>query len=142
MIRASKSLPPRLRRSRGQLLSITKRELSETRQEQCSCRPPGAVARLPCDCAWVVPETAHRSVQWRSLHRCILVLPSFSPLATSSARPRHHSGVSQMISQLCFSPSGRVVLPTAQNSLPSGRPQANMSPFHSLSCFHISNFPP
>jgi hypothetical protein len=41
MIRASKSLPPRLRLSRGQLLSITKRELSETRQEQCSCRPPG-----------------------------------------------------------------------------------------------------
>src|SRR5215471_6659815 len=77
-----------------------------------------------------------------SLHRCTLVLPSFSHLATSSARPRHHSGVSKMISQLYFLPSGRVVLPTAQNSLPSGRTQANKSSFHSLSCFHISNFPP
>src|SRR4029077_16432872 len=79
MIRASKSLPPRLRRSRGQLLSITKRELSETRQEQCSCRPPGAVARLPCDCAWVVPETAHRSVQWRFASQLHLGLAFIQP---------------------------------------------------------------
>ena len=39
-IRASKSSPPRPRRNRGQLLSITKREIPETRQEQCSCRLP------------------------------------------------------------------------------------------------------
>jgi hypothetical protein len=62
------------------------------------------------------PLLSSRSVAL--LHRCILVLPSFSPLATSSARPAHHVGVSKKINQLCFLPSGRVVLPTARNSLP------------------------
>src|SRR4029453_14182909 len=76
------------------------------------------------------------------LHRCILVLPSFSPLATSSARPPHHAGVSKMINQLYFLPSGRVVLPTARNSFPSGPPQTKKSPPPGFFFFHIPNFPP
>ena len=94
MIRASRSLPPRLRRSRGQLLSMTKREIPETRQEQCSCRLP---ARGPSAFAIVRGSSQKRPIgpfsgvrftgaSWSCLHSAPSLLPQPDRATTPGSR--------------------------------------------------------